>query len=76
MELQEIIDYERGKYKTDLEKQIAEKLVRLGAESIKYVREGKYSFNHGMNVGQSKALSWVLEQLEAKNEHKSCTTDE
>lgn len=76
MELQEVIDYERGKYKTDLEKQIAEKLVRLGAEDIKYVKEGKYSFNHGVNVGQSKALSWVLEQLEAQNEHKSCTTDE
>lgn len=76
MKLQEVIDYERNKYKTDLEKQIAEKLVRLGAEDVKYVREGKYSFNHGMNVGQSKALSWVLEQLEAQNEHKSCTTDE
>ena len=38
--------------------------------------EGKYSFNHGVNVGQSKALSWVLEQLEAQNKHKSCTTDE
>ena len=35
MELQEVIDYERGKYKTDLEKQIAEKLVRLGAEDLK-----------------------------------------
>jgi DNA-binding SARP family transcriptional activator len=76
MELQEVIDYERGKYKTDLEKQIAEKLVRLGAEDVKYVREGKYSFNHGVNVGQSKALSWVLEQLKAQNERKNCTTNE
>ena len=76
MELQEVIDYARGQYKTDLEKQIAEKLVRLGAEDVKYVREGKYSFNHGMNVGQTKALSWVLEQLKAQNERKSCTTNE
>lgn len=76
MELQEVIDYARSQYKTDLEKQIAEKLVRLGAEDIKYVKEGKYSFNHGVNVGQTKALSWVLEQLKAQNEHKSCTTDE
>ena len=76
MELQEVIDYARGKYKTDLEKQIAEKLVRLGAEDVKYVREGKYSFNHGVNVGKIDALSWVLEQLKAQNEHNSCTTDE
>lgn len=76
MELQEVIDYTRNEHKSDLEKQIAEKLVRLGAEDVKYVREGKYSFNHGVNVGQSKALSWVLEQLEAQNEHKSCTTNE
>lgn len=68
MELQEVIDYARDQHKTDLEKQIAEKLVILGAENIKYVKEGKYSFNHGVNVGQSKALSWVLEQLEAQNE--------
>ena len=68
MELQEVIDYARGQYKTDLEKQIAEKLVRLGAEDVKYVREGKYSFNHGMNVGQTKALSWVLEQLKKEEE--------
>ena len=76
MELQDVIDYARSQYKTDLEKLIAEKLVRLGAEDVKYVKEGKYSFIHGVNVGQSKALTWVLEQLEAKNEHKSCTTDE
>lgn len=76
MELQEVIDYTRNEHKSDLEKQIAEKLVRLGAEDVKYVREGKYSFNHGVNVGQSKALSWVLEQLEAQNERKSCTTNE
>jgi hypothetical protein len=74
MELQEVIDYARDQYKTDLEKQIAEKLVRLGAEDVKYAADGKWSFNHGVNVGQSKALSWVLEQLE--NEHKSCTTNE
>ena len=76
MELQDVIDYARSQYKTDLEKLIAEKLVRLGAEDVKYVKEGKYSFIHGVNVGQSKALTWVLEQLEAQNEHKSCTTDE
>ena len=66
MKLQEVIDYERGKYKTDLEKQIAEKLVRLGAEDVKYVREGKYSFNHGVIVGKMKTLSWVLEQLKSQ----------
>lgn len=63
MELQDVIEYARSEYKTDLAKQIAEKLVVLGAENVKYVRNGKYSFNHGMNVGQTKALSWVLEQL-------------
>lgn len=66
MELQDVINYARTKHNTDLEKQIAEKLVVLGAESIKYVKSGKYSFNHGMNVGQSKALSWVLEQLKTQ----------
>ena len=66
MELQDIIDYTKSEYKTDLAKQIAEKLVLLGAENVKYVREGKPSFNHGMNVGQIKALSWVLEQLKAQ----------
>lgn len=76
MKLQEVIDYARGQYKTDLEKQIAEKLVLLGAEDIKYVKEGKYSFNHGVIVGKMKTLSWVLEQLKAQNERKSCTTDE
>ena len=64
MELQEVIEHVKGDYKSGLAKQIAEKLVILGAENIKYVKEGKYSFNHGMNVGQTKALSWVLEQLE------------
>ena len=66
MELQEVIYHVRNEHKSDLAKQIAEKLVILGAENIKYVKEGKYSFNHGMNVGQSKALSWVLEQLKAQ----------
>jgi len=66
MELQDVIDYTKSQYKTDLAKQIAEKLVLLGAENVKYVREGKHSFNHGMNVGQIKALSWVLEQLKAQ----------
>ena len=66
MELQEVIDHVRKEYKSDLAKQIAEKLVLLGAENLKYVKEGKYSFNHGMNAGQSKALSWVLEQLKAQ----------
>ncbi len=66
MELQEVIDYARNEHKSDLAKQIAEKLVILGAENIKYVKEGKFSFNHGVNVGKTKALSWVLEQLEAK----------
>ena len=66
MELQEVIDHVMNEHKSDLTKQIAEKLVILGAESIKYVKEGKYSFNHGMNVGQTKALSWVLEQLKVQ----------
>lgn len=66
MELQEVIEHVKGEYKSDLAKQITEKLVILGAEHIKYVKEGKHSFNHGMNVGQTKALSWVLEQLKAQ----------
>lgn len=76
MELQDVINYARGQHKSDLEKQIAEKLVKLGAENVKYAKEGKYSFNHGVNVGQMDALSWVLEQLKAQNERKSCTIDE
>jgi len=66
MELQEVIEHVKSEHKSNLAKQIAEKLVVLGAESIKYVKSGKYSFNHGMNVGQTKALSWVLEQLKAQ----------
>lgn len=70
MELKEVIDHARNEQKSELAKQIAEKLVILGSESIKYVKEGKYSFNHGKNVGQSKAFSWVLEQLKAKEVEK------
>jgi len=66
MELQEVIEHVKSEHKSNLAKQIAEKLVVLGAESIKYVKSGKYSFNHGMNVGQTKALSLVLEQLKAQ----------
>lgn len=63
MELQEVIEHQKSKYKSELAKQIAEKLVILGYESVKYVKKEKYSFNHGVNVGQSKALEWVLEEL-------------
>lgn len=63
MELQEIIEHEKSKYNSELAKQIAEKLVILGYENIKYVKNEKYSFNHGVNVGQSKALEWVLREL-------------
>ena len=66
MELQDVIEHVKGEYKSDLAKQIAEKLVILGAEHVKYVKEVKYSFNHGVNVGQTKALSFVLEQLKAQ----------
>lgn len=66
MELQDVIDLARNEHKSDLAKQIAERLVLLGAENVKYVREGRKSFNHGMNVGQIKALSWVLEQLKTQ----------
>lgn len=57
MKLQEVIDHARSKYKTDLAKQIAEKLVLLGAADIEYLKKGKYSFNHGMNVGQVKSIN-------------------
>lgn len=63
MELQEIIEHVRSEYKSELAKDISLKLVLLGAENIKYVKNGKYSFDHGINVGQTKALSWVLERL-------------
>lgn len=63
MELQEIIEHVRNEHTSELAKDIAEKLVLLGAENIKYVKNGKYSFDHGVNVGQTKALSWVLERL-------------
>lgn len=63
MKLQEIIEYEKSKYNSELAKQIAEKLVILGYGSIKYVKKEKYSFFHGVNVGQSKAFEWVLREL-------------
>ncbi len=63
MEIQEIIEHEKSKYSSELAKQIAEKLVILGHESIKYVKKEKYSFNHGVNVGYSKALEWVLKSI-------------
>lgn len=63
MELQEVIEHVRNEYTSELAKDIAEKIVLLGAENIKYVKSGKYSFDHGVNVGQTKALSWVLERL-------------
>lgn len=63
MELQEVIEHVRSEYKSELAKDISLKLVLLGAENIKYVKNGKYSFDHGINVGQTKALSWVLERL-------------
>lgn len=63
MELQEVIEHVRSEYKSELAKDISLKLVLLGAENIKYVKNGKYSFDHGVNVGQTKALSWVLERL-------------
>ncbi len=63
MELQEVIEHVRSEYKSELAKDISLKLVLLGAENIKYVKSGKYSFDHGVNVGQTKALSWVLERL-------------
>jgi hypothetical protein len=65
MKLQEVVNHVRNEHKPSLAQQIAEKLVLLGAENIKYVKEGKYSFNYGMNVGQIKSLSWVLEQLKS-----------
>ena len=63
MDLQEVIEHVRSEYKSELAKDISLKLVLLGAENIKYVKNGKYSFDHGVNVGQTKALSWVLERL-------------
>lgn len=63
MELQEVIEHVRSEYKSELAKDISLKLVLLGAENIKYVKNSKYSFDHGINVGQTKALSWVLERL-------------
>lgn len=63
MELQEIIEHVRSEHTSELAKDISLKLVLLGAENIKYVKNGKYSFDHGVNVGQTKALSWVLERL-------------
>lgn len=63
MELQEVIEHVRSEHTSELARDIAEKLVLLGTENIKYVKNGKYSFDHGVNVGQTKALSWVLERL-------------
>lgn len=67
MELQEVIDYAKSKYKTDLAKQIAENLVLLGVANTAYAKKGKYSFNHGIIVGKCEAYTWVLEQLEAQS---------
>lgn len=63
MEIQEVLEHVKNEHKSHLAKQIAEKLVILGHENINYIKDGKYSFNHGINVGQTKALSWVLEEL-------------
>ena len=64
MELEEIIKIEQEKEKSPLAKEIVARLVRLGAELHNH---NEHSFNRGVNVGQTKAYEWVLEQLRKQN---------
>ena len=58
--IDEIIKTEQVKYESPLAKEIVAKLVRLGAELHTHK---EYSFNRGVNVGETKAYEWVLKQL-------------
>ena len=62
MKLEEVKDYAVSKETTLLAKYIAGKLVELGSEHIKYVKN-PYCFAGGVNVGMSKAYQDILNKL-------------
>lgn len=62
MELEEVKNYAASKEITPLAKYIAVKLVELGNEHIKYVKN-PYCFAGGVNVGMSKAYQDILNKL-------------
>lgn len=62
MELEEVKNYAISKETTPLAKYIAGKLVELGNEHIKYVKN-PYCFAGGVNVGMSKAYQDILNKL-------------
>ena len=64
MNINEVIQNAADREKSPLAKEIAKKLVRLGYEFNSYE---PYSFSRGINVGESKAYQWVLEQLRKEN---------
>ena len=63
MNIEDIIQNAKDREESPLAKEIAAKLVILGYEHSKH---NPYSFNAGVNHGESKAYSWVLEQLRNK----------
>ena len=62
MELEEVKNYAVSKETTPLAKYIAGKLVELGNEHLKYVKN-PYCFAGGENVGMSKAYQDILNKL-------------
>ena len=62
MDLEEAKNYAVSKETTPLAKYIAGKLVELGSEHFKYVKN-PYCFAGGVNVGMSKAYQDILNKL-------------
>jgi len=62
MELEEVKNYAVSKEITPLAKYIARKLVELGNEYIKYVKN-PYCFAGGINEGMSMAYQDILNKL-------------
>lgn len=62
MTKEEIINYAVSKETTPLAKYIARKLVELGSEHLKYIKN-PYCFAGGLNVGMSKAYQDILDKL-------------
>lgn len=62
MTKEEVKNYAVSKETTPLAKYIAGKLVELGVEHIKYVKN-PYCFSGGVNVGMSKAYQDILDKL-------------
>lgn len=65
MSLDEIIKIEQSKEKSPLAKEIVAKLVHLGFDLKNH---NEHSFNRGVNVGETKAYTWVLDWLRKHDE--------